>query len=100
MIVYSHLGIQGNGNQDTQSWFHSMEVNIMIDSHAVCKDWLEQIRRYQNTYLYGFASQEDGIWRDKLGQEVEGAIGKDPGRFSWVKRVVGAVQRVRGAGGS
>jgi hypothetical protein len=99
MIVDSHLGIQGNGNQDTQSWFHSMEVNIMIDSRAICNDWLEQLRRNQNTQLYGMASQEDGIWRDEDGKEVEGAIGKDPGKLSWVKGVVGAVQRVRGAGG-
>lgn len=51
-----------------------------------------------DTHLYGLASQEDGIWRDKDGKEVEGAIGKDPGKFSWVKGIVGAVQRVRGAG--
>jgi hypothetical protein len=115
MIVDEHVGIQGNGNQDTQSWFHSMEVNIMIDSYAICKDWLEALRRNQSklihqqyhvqflisridTHLYGLASQEDGIWRDKDGKEVEGAIGKDPGKFSWVKGIVGAVQRVRGAG--
>ncbi|KAJ4289420.1 hypothetical protein N0V88_006900 [Collariella sp. IMI 366227] len=32
MIVDNHIGIQGNGNQDTQSWFHSQEVNLMVDS--------------------------------------------------------------------
>lgn len=48
MIVDGHLGIQGNGNQDTQSWYHSMEVNIMIDSEVICKDWLEGIRRNQS----------------------------------------------------
>ncbi|KAF3041791.1 hypothetical protein E8E11_004013 [Didymella keratinophila] len=98
LIADDHVGIQGNGNQDTQSWFHSMEVNIMIDSYDICRDWKEQLRRNQNTHLYGLASQEDGIWRDKDGKEVEGAIGKDPGKFSWVKGIVGAVQRVRGAG--
>jgi hypothetical protein len=117
MIVDGHIGIQGNGNQDTQSWFHSQEVNICIDSEAVCKKWEEGIRRNQSelffflllrnqlliivldTHLYGMASQEDGIWRDEHGNEAEGAIGKDPGRFSWAKGVVGAIQRVRGAGG-
>ncbi|KAH6612007.1 IQ calmodulin-binding motif protein [Boeremia exigua] len=99
MIVDEQVGIQGNGNQDTQSWFHSMEVNIMVDSQEVCRDWMELLRRNQNTHLYGLASQEDGIWRDQEGKEVEGAIGKDPGRFSWAKGVAGAVQRVRGAGG-
>ncbi|KAK5016218.1 hypothetical protein LTR60_002127, partial [Cryomyces antarcticus] len=61
--------------------------------------WLEGIRRNQNTHQYGEASQEDGLWRDAEGRQAEGAIGKDPGRFSWAKSVVGAVQRVRGAGG-
>lgn len=51
MIVDEHVGIQGNGNQDTQSWFHSMEVNIMVDSYEVCKDWMEQLRRNQSKYL-------------------------------------------------
>ncbi|KAL5117244.1 hypothetical protein ACEQ8H_004803 [Pleosporales sp. CAS-2024a] len=50
MIVDDHVGIQGNGNQDTQSWFHSMEVNIMIDSHQICKDWIQGLRRNQSTY--------------------------------------------------
>lgn len=117
LIADGHVGIQGNGNQDTQSWFHSMEVNIMIDSEQVCGEWKEGIERNQSklatptmlceatgtdeidTYHYGKASQDDGIWRDKQGNEAEGAIGKDPGRFSWAKGVVGAVQRVRGAGG-
>ncbi|KAJ4989922.1 hypothetical protein SVAN01_04569 [Stagonosporopsis vannaccii] len=99
IIIDSRVAIQGNGNQDTQSWFHSMEVNILIDSAQICADWEEQLRRNQNTHLYGLASQEDGIWRDDQGQEVEGAIGKDPGRLAWARGVVGAVQRVRGAGG-
>jgi flagellar basal body P-ring protein FlgI len=30
MIVNEHIGIQGNGNQDTQSWFHSQEINAML----------------------------------------------------------------------
>ena len=40
----------------------------------------------------------DGIWRDKDGNEPKGSVGKDPGRFSWAKGAVGAVQRVRGVG--
>jgi hypothetical protein len=51
-----------------------------------------------DTHLYGAASQEDGLWRNESGKEAEGAIGKDPGRFSWARGVVGAVQRVRGVG--
>jgi hypothetical protein len=52
-----------------------------------------------DTHLYGLGSQKDGVWRHEDGSEAEGAIGKDPGRFSWAKGIVGAVQRVRGAGG-
>lgn len=117
LIVDGHLGIQGNGNQDTQSWYHSMEVNIMIDSEQICGEWRDGIERNQSrsqtlleypnigktdqidTYRYGKASQMDGIWRDERGHEAEGAIGKDPGHFAWAKGVIGAVQRVRGAGG-
>ena len=99
LIADSHVGIQGNGNQDTQSYYHSQEVNIMIDSATVCAAWEEGLRRNQNTHLYGMASQEDGIWRDQDGKEAEGAIGKDPGHFAWAKGMMGAVNRVRGVGG-
>ncbi|KAL1305109.1 hypothetical protein AAFC00_002038 [Neodothiora populina] len=99
MIVDEAVGIMGNGNQDTQTWFHSQEINIMVDSPLVVGQWREAIERNQNTRVYGKASQEDGIWRDESGNEAEGAIGKDAGRFAWAKGVVGAVQRVRGAGG-
>ncbi|KAF2800563.1 IQ calmodulin-binding motif protein [Melanomma pulvis-pyrius CBS 109.77] len=98
MVVDGHLGIQGNGNMDTQSWCHSMEVNVMIDSPVVCKGWLEAIESNQNTSTYGRSSPDDGLWRSPTtGAQAEGAIGKDPGRFSWAKGIVGAVQRVRGA---
>jgi len=99
MIVDGHIGIMGNGNQDAQSWYHSQEVNVMLDSQDVCRKWREGIERNQNTGKFGEASHEDGIWRDEHGNEAEGAIGKDPGKFAWAKGFVGAVQRVRGAGG-
>ena len=50
LIVDRHIGIQGNGNMDTQSWCHSMEVNIMIDSHLICQQWLEGIARNQSRF--------------------------------------------------
>lgn len=99
MIVDEHIGIQGNGNQDTQSWYHSQEANVMIDSHTVCAAWVDGIRRNQNTHIYGAVSKQDGCWHDDQGRQADGAIGVDPGRFAWAKGVVGAVQRVRGAGG-
>jgi phosphatidylserine/phosphatidylglycerophosphate/cardiolipin synthase-like enzyme len=48
LIADGHIGIQGNGNMDTQSWCHSMEVNVMIDSRTVCEEWLEGIARNQS----------------------------------------------------
>jgi phosphatidylserine/phosphatidylglycerophosphate/cardiolipin synthase-like enzyme len=100
LVADSHIAIQGNGNQDTQTWFHSQEVNIMLDSEDVCRRWMEGIRRNQNTEIYGRVSTDDGCWHNpETGEMAEGAIGVDPGRFSWAKGVIGAVQRVRGAGG-
>jgi phosphatidylserine/phosphatidylglycerophosphate/cardiolipin synthase-like enzyme len=100
LIADDHIGIQGNGNQDTQSWYHSQEINCMIDSEEICLAWKEGIRRNQNTHIYGAVSKEDGCWHDpETGDQAEGAIGIDPGHFSWAKGIMGAVQRVRGAGG-
>ncbi|KAK3389622.1 hypothetical protein B0H63DRAFT_537638 [Podospora didyma] len=83
MIVDEHIGIQGNGNQDTQSWFHSQEINVMLDSETVCKAWIDALRRNQNTHVYGALVKQDGVWRDKDGNEAEGVIGVDPGD-GWV----------------
>ena len=99
MIVDDHVGIQGNGNQDTQSWFHSQEINVMLDSEVVCRAWIDALRRNQNTHVYGALDKEDGVWRDGEGREAEGVIGVDPGRFSWARGFVGAIKRVQGTGG-
>lgn len=100
MIVDETIAIQGNGNLDTQSYFHSTEINVLLDSPLICKIWRETIERNQNTAQYGLVSSEDGCWHDpKTGEIAEGTIGPDPGRFSWAKGIVGAVQRVRGVGG-
>ncbi|KAJ5587823.1 uncharacterized protein N7459_003588 [Penicillium hispanicum] len=100
MIVDEQIAIQGNGNLDTQSFFHSQEINVLIDSRLVCKTWREAIDNNQNTAKYGAASTEDGCWHDpSTGEIPENSIGTDPGHFSWAKGVVGAVKRVRGVGG-
>ena len=99
MIVDEHVAIQGSGNQDTQSWFHSQEVNVMLDSADVCRAWIDGLRRNQNTHVYGALARDDGVWRDADGNEADGVIGVDPGRFSWAKGLVGAVKRAKGTGG-
>jgi phosphatidylserine/phosphatidylglycerophosphate/cardiolipin synthase-like enzyme len=99
MIADERVGIVGNGNQDTQSWYHSQEINVMLDSPAVCRAWIDGLRRNQNTHLYGALDREAGVWVDAEGKQAEGAIGVDPGRFSWARGVVGAVKRLQGTGG-
>jgi hypothetical protein len=49
----------GSGNMDTQSWFHSQEVNIMVDSPFLVKEWMENFALNQNTGEYGRVD-EDG----------------------------------------
>jgi hypothetical protein len=106
MIVDGHLGIAGSGNQDSQSWYHSQEINVMVDSELVVGRWAEGIRRNQNTFQYGLVKKGDaskdplvGCWVDEKGEMAPGSMGSDPGRFSWLQGVKGAVQRVRGEGG-
>ncbi|KAJ5831704.1 hypothetical protein N7474_000015 [Penicillium riverlandense] len=100
MVIDEKVAIQGNGNLDTQSYFHSQEVNMLIDSEIVCKKWIAVINCNQNTAKYGASSTKDGCWHDPVTGEIpNGSIGTDPGHFSWARGIVGAVQRVRGAGG-
>lgn len=98
LIADGHIGIQGSGNQDTQSWYHSQEINILVDSEEVCRKWKEGIERNQNTASFGMAS-EDGVWRDKDGKEAEGSMGR-PGKVQgWFKGAAGMVKKAQDKGG-
>lgn len=99
MIVDERIGIVGNGNQDTQSWYHSQEINVMLESEQVCRAWIDGLRRNQNTHVYGALDKETGIWTDERGNMADGAIGVDPGRFAWARGIVGAIKRLQGVGG-
>ncbi|KAI9712823.1 MAG: hypothetical protein M1820_001445 [Bogoriella megaspora] len=112
LIADSSVGVLGNGNQDTQSWYHSQEVNLMVDSVEVCRRWEDGLRRCQNTDRSGKAVKEGelaGCWVEPRGEGdegkitgmrlAEGSIGVDAGGFAWAKGIVGAVKRVQGAGG-
>ncbi|KAF7968391.1 hypothetical protein HWV62_30667 [Athelia sp. TMB] len=100
MIVDGHVGIQGNGNQDAQSWFHSQEANILIDSPEVCAEWAAGIKSNQNTHLYGRLAP-DGIWRDPKDGSLLEDMGstKGGGISGLIKGLTGAVKRVQGTGG-
>jgi len=97
MCVDGRVAVLGNGNQDTQSWFHSQETNIMLDSEEWCTEFVAALEHNQNTGLYG-SLNEDGEWRDADGALVESSGGKG-GPLKVAKGLVGAVQRVRGKGG-
>ncbi|ODN72803.1 hypothetical protein L202_08239 [Cryptococcus amylolentus CBS 6039] len=62
--------IIGNGNQDSQSWFHSQEVNVMLDSRQIVAEMMDTLVSNQNTMKYG-AVESDGVWRDKEGHTLE-----------------------------
>jgi len=98
-VVDGHIGIQGNGNQDTQSWFHSQEINVMLDSPLICKEWREAIDANQNTKYYGLIESKDGIWRDNQGKQLPGQKAPPKGPMKSLVGVKGAIQRVRGEGG-
>ncbi|KAI7938156.1 hypothetical protein MJO28_015076 [Puccinia striiformis f. sp. tritici] len=66
MVIDDSVGIIGSGNHDTQSWFHSQETNVMIDSAQIVRDWMKGVISNQNTGLYGRVDT-DGIWRDAEG---------------------------------
>lgn len=99
LIADNHIGIMGSGNQDTQSWCHSQEINIMIDSPEVCANWREGIERNQNTARFGMAA-EDGVWRDQHGKEAEGVMGRPSvAPLGWIKGFIGMAKKAQEKGG-
>ncbi|CEH16144.1 MITOCHONDRIAL CARDIOLIPIN HYDROLASE [Ceraceosorus bombacis] len=70
------VAIIGSGNQDTQSWYHSQEINVMLDSKEIVKEWNDGLRRNQSTELYGRVDT-DGIWRGRHGKETVDKGGDD-----------------------
>ncbi|WVQ85655.1 hypothetical protein IAT38_007821 [Cryptococcus sp. DSM 104549] len=99
MLVDDHIAIQGNGNQDTQSHFHSQEINVLLDSPLIARTWRAAIDANQNTLYYGKVDPKDGIWRDQDGKELEGEKAPPKGPMKSLVGVKGAIQRVRGEGG-
>lgn len=98
LIVDGSVGIQGSGNQDTQSWFHSQEVNVMVDSKEICGLWREGIDRNQNTKAFGRVAK-DGLWRDADGKPGDGYLG-DPGKVDGLfKGIAGMIKKMEGGMG-
>ena len=114
LIVDESVAVQGSGNMDTQSvrcvlraemlnhllmlssqWFHSQEINVMIDSPTICAAWREGIERNQSTAQYG-RSRDDGCFYDKDGKLAAGSYGTDAGPFGWAKGFVGILNKAQG----
>jgi len=72
------VAILGSGNQDTQSWFHSQEINVMLDSRMIVNEWVTALRRNQSTHIYGRVDPALGVWRGRYGDQMPDT-GKDVG---------------------
>ncbi|KAI0317533.1 hypothetical protein OF83DRAFT_1171920 [Amylostereum chailletii] len=100
MSVDDQIAILGNGNQDTQSWFHSQEINVLIDSPELVKEWRDGIDANQNTAAFGRVDEADGVWRaPESGEAVQASGVQTAGMFGRLKGLSGAVGRMRGTGG-
>jgi hypothetical protein len=51
----------GSGNMDTQSWFHSQEVNVMVDSEMLVNEWMENFAANQNTRKFGLTDEHGNL---------------------------------------
>ncbi|KZT57351.1 hypothetical protein CALCODRAFT_483286 [Calocera cornea HHB12733] len=102
MSVDDQIAILGNGNQDTQSWFHSQEINVLVDAPQLIAEWHQGLNANQNTRLYGLVD-EDGIWRyregKKKGQKLETLGERNGSELARLKGLAGAVKRAQGKGG-
>ncbi|KAN0105527.1 hypothetical protein V8E52_010932 [Russula decolorans] len=96
MSVDDQIAILGSGNHDTQSWFHSQEVNVMVDSPELVGSWLRGINANQNTFLYGHVSDKDGIWRSEDGEVIQAS---GVGASSFIKRMRGVCKVMGKIGG-
>jgi phosphatidylserine/phosphatidylglycerophosphate/cardiolipin synthase-like enzyme len=71
LAVDGQCAVVGNGNMDSQSFWHSQEANVLIDSPQIVADWMDQLQTNQSTHKYGRVDT-DGIWRDPAtGEELE-----------------------------
>ncbi|UJR24611.1 hypothetical protein I4U23_005986 [Adineta vaga] len=61
MSIDDQVAIVGSGNMDTQTWFHSQEMNTMIDSPVIVKEWMNALYTNQSTNEYGRLN-DNGEW--------------------------------------
>jgi hypothetical protein len=78
---------------DSQSWFHSQEVNVMIDSAQLVAEMMDTLMSNQNTKKYGLVSP-DGVWRDEAGKTLQdyGATGSD--KFKGLSAIINIMKTI------
>lgn len=54
LIVDDELSIFGNGNMDTQSWYYSLEINVMLYSESFAATCKRLLLKTQDTHLYSW----------------------------------------------
>ncbi|GAA6064331.1 hypothetical protein JCM10212_003576 [Sporobolomyces blumeae] len=86
LAVDGQCAIIGNGNLDSQSFWHSQEANVLIDNRQIVADWMDQLRTNQSTHRYGRVDA-DGVWRDPKTKEELGK-GEDVGCISALRAVI------------
>jgi hypothetical protein len=60
---------------DTQSWFHSQEVNVMVDSALLVNEWMENFASNQNTGKYGLTDDHGSLVSGQPVPEKKGIGG-------------------------
>lgn len=73
MIIDGQIGVQGNGNCDSMSWYHAQEINVLVDSAQVCSEWRERLDANQSTAAHGRVCP-DGVWRDADGLSIASVL--------------------------
>lgn len=95
MMVDGQVAILGNSNHDSQSWHHSQESNILVDSPRLCEEWMQRLNANQNTARFG-KLDNDGLWRNpKDGSVLESKLA-DPGLIGTIKGFKDTVRRAAG----
>jgi len=60
---------------DTQSWFHSQETNVMIDSAQLVKEWKEVFEANENTGRFGLTDEHGNLISEEPVPEKKGIGG-------------------------
>lgn len=84
MLVDDQVAILGNSNHDSQSWHHSQESNILVDSKALCAEWMQRLQANQNTGRFGLIGT-DGLWRSPKDGSIIESLKPEAGLVATVK---------------